>query len=138
MDPSDHGLEGYSAGGWFVVYALLTQPQAFRRYIAASAALSYCDGMLFDIEAQYAAEHDDLAAQLFLGVGGHEMTENHLLGCLSSTAQMVEILSFRDYPSLQLTAKIFAEDTHATSRSPTMAHGVRAVWGERFAPNHGA
>ena len=131
MDANDHCLEGHSAGGWFVVYTLLTRPESFKSYIASSPALSFCGGMLFDIETVYAKEHDDLQAGLFLGIGDQEMTEtpDHILGCFSSTARMAEILTFRKYPSLYLNAKVFAGETHASARAPIIAYGVRSIWG---------
>jgi predicted alpha/beta superfamily hydrolase len=132
MDPLDHCLEGYSAGGWFVLYALFSRSQAFTRYVAGSPALYFCNNMLFDIEAEYAATHDDLRGELFLGVGGRELTDDHVLGCFSSTAKMVETLLFRGYRSLHVSARIFPDEAHATTRAPTVGWGVRAAWGERL------
>src|SRR5262249_25947436 len=93
MDADDHCLQGYSAGGWFVVYTMFSRPGAFAKHLAGGPALQYCNGRLFEIEAQYASEHDNLIADLFIGIGELEMTEHHYLVCLSSTVRMVELLS---------------------------------------------
>jgi predicted alpha/beta superfamily hydrolase len=130
MDPDDHAIEGYSAGGWFVLYTMFTRPGGFAKHIAGAPAGYYCQNLLWEIEQQYADEHDDLRAQLFLGVGDGEMTTDHYFGCLSSTARMVELLSFRKYPSLELTATIYPGETHATSLPSVLAGGVRALWGD--------
>lgn len=138
MDPRDHALLGVSAGGWFVTYSLFSRPEAFTRYIAIAPSLSFCSDILFEVESRYAAEHDDLDADLFLGVGDGEMTVDHTLGILSSTARMVEMLSFRDYPSLRMTAKIFPGETHATVTPVAIPWGVRSVWGDTLAPGAAA
>jgi predicted alpha/beta superfamily hydrolase len=38
--PSDRCLQGYSSGGFFVLYAMFQQPDAFQRYISGSAILN--------------------------------------------------------------------------------------------------
>lgn len=134
MDPDEHGLEGYSAGGWFVVYGLLTRPGAFSKYLAGAPALSFCHRLIFEIEARYAAEHDDLAGHLFTGAGDGEMTVDPELGCFSSMAAMVELLSFRSYPSLQLTVKILPGESHETALPGLIGAGARALWNEKIAP----
>jgi predicted alpha/beta superfamily hydrolase len=134
MDPSEHGLTGYSAGGWFVLYAMFMRPQAFAKYLAGAPAVSWCNGVLFEIEERFAAENDDLAAQLFCGIGDSEMTVDAVLGCLSSMAKMVELLTFRAYPSLDVTVKLFAGETHATTWPLAIGSGTRALWGDKIAP----
>jgi predicted alpha/beta superfamily hydrolase len=56
MDPDDHGLLGYSAGGAFVTYALFARPGAFAKYICGSAGLYAGDNAIFDLEEKYAAD----------------------------------------------------------------------------------
>ena len=134
MDPDEHGLEGFSAGGWFVVYGLLTRPGAFSKYLAGAPALSFCHKLIFEIEARYAAQHDDLTGHLFMGAGDGEMTVDPALGCFSSMAAMVELLSFRKYPSLHLTVKILQGESHHTSRPQLIGAGARALWDKKIAP----
>ena len=134
MDPDEHGLEGYSAGGWFVVYGLLTRPGAFSKYLAGAPALSFCHQLIFEIEAQYAAEHDDLAGHLFTGAGDGEMTVDPELGCFSSMAAMVELLSFRSYPSLQLTVKILPGESHQTALPGLIGPGATSAVGQADRP----
>jgi predicted alpha/beta superfamily hydrolase len=130
MAPDDHGIVGFSAGGWFVLYALFKRPTSFKRFIAGTPAVSFCDGMLFDMEERFASEHDDLSAAVFFGIGENELTVDYLLGCFSSTARMVELLSFREYPSLKMSVEVFPGETHATVAPIVVSAGVRFVWGD--------
>src|SRR5262249_28847537 len=83
MRSDDQALEGASAGGWFVMYALFTRPGAFAKYIAGAPSLYYNQDLIWEIEEQFAATHDDLPAQLFFGIGDQEMTVDHHIGCFS-------------------------------------------------------
>lgn len=134
MDPDDHALEGFSAGGWFAVYALLMRPGAFAKFIAGAPSLYFCQDLIWKIEEEYAAAHDDLPGKLFFGIGDGEMTVDAHIGCFSSMAKMVERLTFRNYPSLELTAKIFPGETHTTGRAPAISNGVRVLWGDSLIP----
>ena len=130
MDPDDHCIAGHSGGGMFVSFALFARPGAFKRYICGSPSISKA---IFDLEAEYAKDHDDLPAHVFFGAGEGEMTEGgaiSALGLLSSMARMVEILTLREYPSLHMTAKIFPEETHGTLLPQQFAWGLRSVFAE--------
>jgi predicted alpha/beta superfamily hydrolase len=132
MDPDGHGLFGYSAGGAFVGYALFARPGAFAKYICGSPALYLSNGAIFKLEEQYAAEHDDLPADVFFGAGDAEITEPLIAGygCVSSMAKMAETLSFRGYPSLRLTVKIFPGEIHQTAMHSVLVWGVRSLWSD--------
>jgi predicted alpha/beta superfamily hydrolase len=134
MDPDEHGLEGFSAGGWFVMYGLLTRPGGFSKYLAGAPALSFCNKLIFEMEMRYAAEHDDLPGHLFMGAGDGEMTVDPALACLSSMAAMAEVLSFRNYPSLRLTVKIMPGESHQTARPGLIGAGARSLWDMKIAP----
>jgi predicted alpha/beta superfamily hydrolase len=126
----DHGLTGFSGGGMFVVYALLSRPEAFRGYICGSPGLYNCEETIFAIEERYAAEHDDLPAHVFFGAGDGEILQPGIaaFGCVSSMARMAEVLSLRGYPSLRLEAKIFPGEDHATAYPPILSWGIRSLW----------
>jgi predicted alpha/beta superfamily hydrolase len=129
MDPDDHGIIGESGGGTFIGYALFARPGGFARYICGSPALYNSHNAIFDLEARYAAEHDDLRAHVFFAAGEAEITQPliNACGCMSSMAKMAETLSFRGYPSLRLTVKIFPGESHGIL--PLLLRwGVPAVW----------
>jgi predicted alpha/beta superfamily hydrolase len=133
LDAEEHGLVGGSAGGAFVAYALFARPGAFSTYICGSPTLNACDFAVFELERRYAESHDDLPARVFFGAGEAELTEPIIseFGCVSSMARMVETLALRHYPSLQLSAKFFAGETHETAHSHVLRWGVQSTWGDR-------
>ena len=124
----DHTLFGHSGGGLFCTYALVTQPQAFKRYICGSAALAAGDYEVFRIEERYAQQHTDLAAIVFFGVGEKEALDGNTLGIFSSTARFAEILKTRAYPSLKLHFRAFEGESHVSVIPPLLALGLRSAW----------
>jgi predicted alpha/beta superfamily hydrolase len=55
IDRSNQALFGHSSGGLAVVYALFTEPTAFRTFIPASPTIWYDGGAVLDRETQFAA-----------------------------------------------------------------------------------
>jgi predicted alpha/beta superfamily hydrolase len=124
----DHTLFGHSGGGLFCAYALMTEPQAFNRYVCGSAALAAGDYEVFRIEERYARQHTDLPAAVFFGVGEKEVLDGNTLGIFSSTARFPEILKTRSYPSLKLHFRAFQGESHVSVIPPLLAWGLRSVW----------
>ena len=124
----DHTLFGHSGGGLFCAYALVTQPEAFDRYICGSAALAAGDYEVFRIEERYAQQHKDLPAVAFFGAGEKEVLDKGTLGVFSSTARLPEILKTRAYLSLKLYFRAFEGESHGSVIPPLLAWGLRSVW----------
>ena len=135
MEPDDHGLVGCSAGGTFVGFALFARPGAFARYICGCPYLNAGNFAIFGLEERYAAEHDDLPARVFFGAGEAEITEERTpeFGIASSMVKLAETLSYRKYPSLGLTVKVFPGEGHASVLPLVFSWGVRSVWADRIA-----
>lgn len=111
----EHIMFGFSAGGNFCTYALLSDPASFSGYICGSPSLTKDKGALFEMEEAYAASHKDMKARVFFSAGEAEITEGWLVsaaGVVSSTARMAEILSLRKYPSLELSMRILPGHVH--------------------------
>jgi ferri-bacillibactin esterase len=136
MDDNEHGLFGFSSGGLFVGFSLFARPGAFSRYICGSPPFYVRNHEIFKMEERYAAEHDDLDAHVFFGAGEQEAVEDRIaaIGCLSSMIRLAETLSFRGYPSLRMTVRVFERESHTTMLAPLLKWGVRTVWGDEIAP----
>ena len=73
VDAARQGLWGHSYGGLFVFYTLLTRPQAFTAYAAASPALWWRDGnLILDRGQDYARSLAGRHARLLVMRGGNE------------------------------------------------------------------
>ena len=136
----DHGLFGHSAGGGFTNYALFARPGAFRRYIIGSPSSNASDRAAFRLEADYAAAHTDLQADVFFGAGEQETGQPHLaaFGLLSSALLMAETLLVRQYPSLTVVTRIFPGKGHHSVMADILSEGIRAVWADKAEPAYPA
>lgn len=129
----DHTLFGTSAGGAFCTYALLSRPDAFKRYICVSPALNIAGAELFRIEERYAKTHKDLPAKVFFSAGEGEVLQGGMIsavGIVSSTARMAETLTLRGYPSLELHMRIFPGEIHGRTSLIGLRWGLPALFGE--------
>ena len=127
---ADHGLLGHSGGGMFASYALFARPGAFRRYIIGSPSSNAVDRAAFRLEADYAAAHSDLKADVFFGAGEREIGKLSLAawGIVSAPVLMAETLLLRQYPSLKVTTRIFPGKDHSSVIADVIGEGIRAVW----------
>jgi predicted alpha/beta superfamily hydrolase len=126
----DHGLVGFSGGGHFVGFALFSRPAAFDRYLAGSPALSGCEDLLFTLEADYAATHDDLAAKVFFGAGEAELADPYVAAAdvVGSMTRMSQLLRLRNYPSLELASRLYPGQTHGSALSYALSDGLRTLY----------
>ena len=132
---TDRALVGVSTGGHFVLYAMLHQPAYFRGYVVGSPSLGVGDKALFEMERQYARDHDELPVRLFLGIGGEEehspYSEHAWIGSLvavSDTIRFGAILKDRGYGGLRLRERVFEGFDHADVMGPVVAAGLRHVF----------
>lgn len=78
LDPARRTLYGHSYGGLFVLHVLLSQPDAFDRYVAASPSLWWHAPEMLNRVAQAPARSPGLTpAALHVVVGGEERVRAH-------------------------------------------------------------
>jgi predicted alpha/beta superfamily hydrolase len=68
-----HTLIGHSSGGHFTLRALFDPASPFRRYVAISPSIGTAPGTIQRAEAEYAASHQDLDADVFTCCGAVEV-----------------------------------------------------------------
>jgi predicted alpha/beta superfamily hydrolase len=125
---------GISSGGFFGLYVLLTQHELFNRYVIGSPTLYRNNKAIFDLEREYANQHDDLPASVFLSVGQLEETEEpfELIDpshqYVSNFKELVEILKNRNYQNFNLKSHIFENETHISVIPATYSRGLREVF----------
>lgn len=127
VDPERRILFGDSLAGGFGAYLLLTHPEAFSGYVLGSPAIVQADGLLFTLEEQFAATHEDLRARVYMSVGSLEEPS-----MLSGVRELCDRLRQRKYPSLHLTERVFEGETHTSALSRNFMHGVRAMLCTKF------
>ena len=138
LDPDDRTLLGHSSGGHFALYALLRQPQLFKRYAVGSPSLGFANGRLFDLEQEYASRSDDLPARLFLGIGEEEehspLSPAGYIGEIVSVSdfyRFAAVLEDRGYPNLVMAKKVFEGHGHTDVPGAFVASGLRFLFSNR-------
>lgn len=122
VDSLDRCYVGYSWGGLFGLYVLLNQPDTFSRYLIGSPWMAQDDSCAYNWESDYAANHSDLSAKVFINAGSLEPDT-----VVKNTREMSKALKERGYYSLQLTTRIFENQTHV-SVIPHMLTGLGVVY----------
>ncbi|MCY4074005.1 MAG: hypothetical protein OXH04_01085 [Acidobacteria bacterium] len=127
----DHALMGHSSGGYFTGFALFARPGAFSRYLIGSGTHPHT----LELEAEYAASHDDLPARVFLGGGAGEVDNVDLSASriVSRTVFLAENLRMRRYPSLALKTQLYADRDHFTVMPPMFADGLQYLYADEAA-----
>lgn len=121
--PADRCLQGYSSGGFFVLYVLFQQPEAFQRYISGSAILNTTYDYWIQHDAQLAARQASHPLQLYLSVGQLEEED------LPNFQQFVAFLEQGNYPGLTVSSEIYAGEGHgAEGIALTYLHGIARVY----------
>jgi uncharacterized protein len=128
--PEDNSYSGYSAGGCFGLYTLLTQPDTFKRYIIGSPSTSY-GGHHFGIELAdaFTRSRKAMSADVFLSVGELEEFERGFeqLDFVTGYCRLTKFLTASSISGLGLTARIFPGETHATAWTLSFNHGLRTL-----------
>jgi hypothetical protein len=131
----DRTLLGHSTGGHFALYTLFQQPQAFEKYVVGSPSLGYGERALFALENEYAAQHQDLPARLFLAIGEEEERPPFspagyiaTIVSVSDFYRFAAILQERKYDGLKFTKKLFEGYDHCNVTGPLISAGLKNVF----------
>lgn len=121
--PSDRCLYGYSSSGFFVLYALFHQPDAFQRYLSGSGDLYSAYPYLIQHDAQLAARTGATPIQLYLSAG--ELEEDQF----PYFHHLVAFFEQGNYPELTVTTEIYAGEGHGSEGvALTYLHGLCRVY----------
>jgi predicted alpha/beta superfamily hydrolase len=107
-NPSERILYGYSSSGFFVLYALIHEPDLFRRYLSGSGDLDIACPYLLTHDQMLISQERTVPIDLYLSTGGLEETT------LSSFHEMVAAIKARNYPGVRLIPEIYESEKHGT------------------------
>ena len=116
-DPKRRTYFGYSMGGKFGAYVLLTQPDTFKNYILGSPSLRRDIPYLSELSSNTALKRKDLNANVFISYG----TLEQKLGM--HVEKLITLLKARNDKNLSLQ-NVVIEGSHQTAFPLT---GVRSV-----------
>jgi predicted alpha/beta superfamily hydrolase len=120
-DGKNRTLMGSSGGGVLTVYTLLTQPDLFTGYIAASPHILWDDGVLYKYEQEFAKKRLPHPVRVYMTVGDVELTR-------PAFEKFSATLAARKYPSVQLQSKILENTGHGGTKNETYGRGLQYVF----------
>lgn len=131
-DPARRLLLGHSYGGLLGAQILFTDPAMFSGYALGSPSLWFDRRHAFRMEADYAREHDDLAADVFLYIGEFETPgpspRNSDSADMVGDAQAFQAaLMKRDYPGLTVRSAVLNDEDHLTVAPRGFTHALLAL-----------
>ena len=121
--PEDRCLYGYSWGGFFVMYTLLREPDAFRRYISGSGFVAATTEYLRREAELLKDRNSNLTAAVYISVGEREREQ------VAALHEFVDILGGAPCSNLELSTEVFPDEGHNPgSIALTYLHGMRRVY----------
>jgi predicted alpha/beta superfamily hydrolase len=148
IDPDDATLGGVSLGGLFTLHAMLSRPDAFRRYLAVSPSVWWDDKFVLRNARGAASQRPAPDARLYMCAGEFESIEHgraaieqmpaELLAALPEEMRGADMhgdmfaiertLSGWGDP-LALRALIYPEETHISIAPAAISRGLRWLFG---------
>ena len=114
-DKNDRVLMGCSLGGLFTLYALFAEPGLFQRYVAASPAIGWDNGVI----RQYVQKYTERSpARLYMTVGGVERGVPYF-------EEFSEYLNGRNYKSLKVGTRVLDNTGHSGTKGEGFARGLQ-------------
>jgi predicted alpha/beta superfamily hydrolase len=132
VDIDDCTLAGTSLGGALALHAMFTRPGAFARILAISPSLWWANDYLVQLEDDFAAGNDDLAAKLYLCVGEAEEAQDPNARMVSNFIAFSDRMVARGYPSLAMTAEVLPGETHVSVFNAAISNGLRRLFGAKI------
>jgi predicted alpha/beta superfamily hydrolase len=115
---------GASIGGLFGLYVLFSQPELFMNYIISSPSIFWDNGVIYQIEREYADEHKELKVKVFLSVGSLENPDTDV----HPIQEFEEVLTCRKYVGLELTTTVIDGETHFSVQPAAYVKGIKALF----------
>jgi uncharacterized protein len=122
-DSSRRVLQGSSFAGLFTLYAMLSDPEFFWGYVAASPYVSYANGYSLKQEAEYASGHKELPARLYLAVGDSE-------DLTAPVKEFMRVIQSHGYKGLKVETRVVEGERHAGNKPEIFNRGLRFVFSE--------
>lgn len=120
-DPANRVLMGCSFGGLFTLFALFTEPELFKGYIAASPAVLWDRASIYNYERKYFESKTAAKGRLYMTIGDVERQ-------VPDYEKFAEHLASRNYGSLEIRSKVLDNTGHSGTKGETYARGLQFVF----------
>lgn len=127
-DPQRRIVLGHSFGSLFAAQVLFSDPAMFSAYVLGSPSLWFNDREMFRAEADYAANHSDLRAQVFMYIGeGEGSGPGRRFDMVDDNRRLKAALTARRYSSLKLQSIEVSGEDHLTVAPIGFMRALEAV-----------
>lgn len=126
---NDRALAGYSLGGLFAAYAMLTEPQYFNRYLIGDPALWYGadDGLdnyaILDHLKAYNSHNKNLNARVYISSNGQSGP-----AMVNSINKFISAIEAASFPSMELKIDRFPDENHYTGVPLAFSNGLQHLF----------
>lgn len=124
--PEDNALLGFSFGGLFALYTMFNHPDLFKRYLIGSPSVWWDHETILKLEKDFAARSNDLAAWLFMSVGGNEPEF-----MIADMYKVATLLRGRKYKGLEMTTHLFEGEGHMSVLPAFISRGLKAAFAQK-------
>ena len=120
-DPENRSLMGCSLGGLITLYAFLTHTDMFNGYAAASPAVSWGNGMLYQSEKEFANKKLNKPVRVYITVGDVERGRPYF-------ESMADYFVKRNYQNVSIRSKVLENTGHSGTQGETFARGLQYIF----------
>ena len=125
-DPLNRGFLGYSLGGLFGAYVLVTEPQLFHKYILGSPTVMYDDFIVIERLEETPPDIYSEVETIFLSVGEEESGDY-----LKGFADLRDIMQKKGVPGLRVESSIITGEGHLLASTPAIIKGIKILYGSK-------
>ena len=124
--PQDRTIVGYSFGGLFASYALLTRPGLFQRYLIVSPSLWWDRHLIPRLEKEKAPFLKDIPARAFFSVG--EPEDHDQMPMVQDLVNFINALKSRRYSGLRTDLWVAPDETHHSVFPGAAMRGIKWIF----------
>ncbi len=119
----NRALVSGSLSGLFAFYSLFHETNLFDRYIISSPPLFWDNKIAFKYEEEYASQHSDLNARIYMAMGEYEYPWTG-----KDFQTMIDQLKSRDYKNLKIESRIIDGMSHSGNESVAYSRGMIYIY----------
>jgi predicted alpha/beta superfamily hydrolase len=120
-DSGNRTLMGCSLGGLLTLYTLFTQPGLFTGYAAASPAIGWDRGVLYQYEKEFYQKGAPKPVRVYMTIGDVERSR-------PAFERFAHAMKERKYPAVSLRSRILENTGHSGTKSETYGRGMQFVF----------
>lgn len=117
----DRVLMGCSLGGLLTLYALFTQPDMFKGYVAASPAFQWDNEVIYKYEQEYFDKEPVVTRRLYMSMGGVERS-------VPGFEKLVKHLTDRRYHNISMKTRVLDNTGHSGTKGEGYARGMQYIF----------